>query len=90
MVPKSGKRAPLTGKRAVQVREYLWVRGMIGDHLIDREDRASLGAPGCRTEWDAFHGVCAVFDFGSDALIGFQFQDRFYPESMALWLKGLV
>jgi hypothetical protein len=34
MVPKSGKRAPLTGKRAVQVREYLWVRGMIVDPVI--------------------------------------------------------
>jgi hypothetical protein len=34
MVPKSGKRAPLTGNRAVQVREYLWVRGMIVDPVI--------------------------------------------------------
>jgi hypothetical protein len=42
-----------------------------GDHLIDREDCASLGAPPCRAEWDAFHGVYAVFDSGSDALIGF-------------------
>lgn len=45
--------------------------GYFSDHFIHREDRASLSAPRCWANADSFNRVDAVFEFGTDALIGF-------------------